>query len=161
MWIQSLHWTTFISRLDELHLWLEKKLFLSPEPSWPITCHSTTSNGSSVCLCLFVCMCVHNLFQTSPVPLLPGLWKANEESWAEGSFCVLVKKNNLCQRKVLQHLCCRTCSQKGWRDVLTEHKGSVGWRGHVGAQRAPPPSKHPLPYPLIHSHIIYKRICAS
>ncbi|XP_075881992.1 proprotein convertase subtilisin/kexin type 5b isoform X2 [Nelusetta ayraudi] len=38
---------------------------------------------------------------------------ANEESWAEGSFCVLVKKNNLCQRKVLQQLCCRTCSQKG------------------------------------------------
>uniref|UniRef100_A0A673MA58 Proprotein convertase subtilisin/kexin type 5-like n=1 Tax=Sinocyclocheilus rhinocerous TaxID=307959 RepID=A0A673MA58_9TELE len=38
---------------------------------------------------------------------------ANEESWAEGSFCVLVKKNNLCQRKVLQQLCCRTCSLKG------------------------------------------------
>uniref|UniRef100_A0A8C7Z3M8 Proprotein convertase subtilisin/kexin type 5b n=1 Tax=Oryzias sinensis TaxID=183150 RepID=A0A8C7Z3M8_9TELE len=38
---------------------------------------------------------------------------ANEESWAEGSFCVLVKKNNLCQRRVLQQLCCRTCSQKG------------------------------------------------
>uniref|UniRef100_A0A8C5DYB4 Proprotein convertase subtilisin/kexin type 5 n=1 Tax=Gouania willdenowi TaxID=441366 RepID=A0A8C5DYB4_GOUWI len=38
---------------------------------------------------------------------------ANEESWAEGSFCMLVKKNNLCQRKVLQQLCCRTCSQKG------------------------------------------------
>uniref|UniRef100_A0A665T8T6 Proprotein convertase subtilisin/kexin type 5b n=1 Tax=Echeneis naucrates TaxID=173247 RepID=A0A665T8T6_ECHNA len=38
---------------------------------------------------------------------------SNEESWAEGSFCVLVKKNNLCQRKVLQQLCCRTCSQKG------------------------------------------------
>uniref|UniRef100_A0A8C1MN45 Proprotein convertase subtilisin/kexin type 5b n=1 Tax=Cyprinus carpio TaxID=7962 RepID=A0A8C1MN45_CYPCA len=37
----------------------------------------------------------------------------NEESWAEGSFCVLVKKNNLCQRKVLQQLCCRTCSLKG------------------------------------------------
>ncbi|AWP07186.1 putative proprotein convertase subtilisin/kexin type 5 isoform 2 [Scophthalmus maximus] len=36
-----------------------------------------------------------------------------DESWAEGSFCVLVKKNNLCQRKVLQQLCCRTCSQKG------------------------------------------------
>uniref|UniRef100_A0A3P8W2P8 Proprotein convertase subtilisin/kexin type 5b n=1 Tax=Cynoglossus semilaevis TaxID=244447 RepID=A0A3P8W2P8_CYNSE len=38
---------------------------------------------------------------------------ANEESWAEGSFCVLVKRNNLCQRRVLQQLCCRTCSQKG------------------------------------------------
>ncbi|MED6277809.1 hypothetical protein CHARACLAT_017269 [Characodon lateralis] len=38
---------------------------------------------------------------------------ANEESWAEGGFCVLVKKNNLCQRRVLQQLCCRTCSQKG------------------------------------------------
>uniref|UniRef100_A0A8C2A1W1 Proprotein convertase subtilisin/kexin type 5b n=1 Tax=Cyprinus carpio TaxID=7962 RepID=A0A8C2A1W1_CYPCA len=38
---------------------------------------------------------------------------SNEESWAEGSFCVLVKKNNLCQRKVLQQLCCRTCSLKG------------------------------------------------
>uniref|UniRef100_A0AAV2MQD7 P/Homo B domain-containing protein n=1 Tax=Knipowitschia caucasica TaxID=637954 RepID=A0AAV2MQD7_KNICA len=25
---------------------------------------------------------------------------ANEESWAEGSFCVLVKRNNLCQRKL-------------------------------------------------------------
>lgn len=47
---------------------------------------------------------------------LPALWKANEESWAEGSFCVLVKKNNLCQRKVLQQLCCRTCSLKGWRN---------------------------------------------
>uniref|UniRef100_A0A3Q2UDZ3 PLAC domain-containing protein n=1 Tax=Fundulus heteroclitus TaxID=8078 RepID=A0A3Q2UDZ3_FUNHE len=38
---------------------------------------------------------------------------SNEESWAEGGFCVLVKKNNLCQRRVLQQLCCRTCSQKG------------------------------------------------
>ncbi|NXV23312.1 PCSK5 convertase, partial [Cepphus grylle] len=34
---------------------------------------------------------------------------ATEESWAEGGFCMLVKKNNLCQRKVLQQLCCRTC----------------------------------------------------
>ncbi|NXV43083.1 PCSK5 convertase, partial [Uria aalge] len=33
---------------------------------------------------------------------------ATEESWAEGGFCMLVKKNNLCQRKVLQQLCCRT-----------------------------------------------------
>lgn len=49
---------------------------------------------------------------------LPALWKANEESWAEGSFCVLVKKNNLCQRKVLQQLCCRTCSLNGWRNRL-------------------------------------------
>lgn len=47
---------------------------------------------------------------------LPALWKANEESWAEGSFCVLVKKNSLCQRKVLQQLCCRTCSLNGWRN---------------------------------------------
>ncbi|XP_039422711.1 proprotein convertase subtilisin/kexin type 5 isoform X1 [Corvus cornix cornix] len=38
---------------------------------------------------------------------------ATEESWAEGGFCMLVKKNNLCQRKVLQQLCCRTCKQKG------------------------------------------------
>uniref|UniRef100_H3APJ9 Proprotein convertase subtilisin/kexin type 5b n=1 Tax=Latimeria chalumnae TaxID=7897 RepID=H3APJ9_LATCH len=38
---------------------------------------------------------------------------ATEETWAEGSFCVLVKQNNLCQRKVLQQLCCKTCSLKG------------------------------------------------
>ncbi|KAG8130660.1 hypothetical protein E2320_017249 [Naja naja] len=38
---------------------------------------------------------------------------ATEESWAEGGFCMLVKKNNLCQRKVLQQLCCRTCTLKG------------------------------------------------
>ncbi|KFQ97009.1 Proprotein convertase subtilisin/kexin type 5, partial [Nipponia nippon] len=38
---------------------------------------------------------------------------ATEESWAEGGFCMLVKKNNLCQRKVLQQLCCRTCTHNG------------------------------------------------
>ncbi|CAL8254253.1 unnamed protein product [Boreogadus saida] len=38
---------------------------------------------------------------------------ANEESWAEGSFCVLVKKNNLCQRKVLQQLCWQYLSHSG------------------------------------------------
>ncbi|KAG9486782.1 proprotein convertase subtilisin/kexin type 5 isoform X1 [Eleutherodactylus coqui] len=37
---------------------------------------------------------------------------ATEESWAEGGFCMLVKKNNLCIRKVLQQLCCRTCTLK-------------------------------------------------
>lgn len=66
--------------------------------------------------CPIVCSA---LFLTS-LPL-PALRKANEESWAEGSFCVLVKKNNLCQRKVLQQLCCRTCSLKGWRN----HNGST------------------------------------
>lgn len=40
--------------------------------------------------------------------------KATEESWAEGGFCMLVKKNNLCQRKVLQQLCCKTCTFQGW-----------------------------------------------
>lgn len=60
--------------------------------------------------CPIVC-CTFSFFS----PLL-ALWKANEESWAEGSFCVLVKKNNLCQRKVLQQLCCRTCSLNGWRN---------------------------------------------
>lgn len=89
--------------------------------------------------------------------LLPALWKANEESWAEGSFCVLVKKNNLCQRRVLQQLCCRTCSQKGWRDADTGRKGSPRWDvGHTGGT---PPSQSLCP--RIHSHIIYKRICAS
>ncbi|CAO2584934.1 Proprotein convertase subtilisin/kexin type 5 [Lemmus lemmus] len=38
---------------------------------------------------------------------------ATEESWAEGGFCMLVKKNNLCQRKVLQQLCCKTCTLQG------------------------------------------------
>ncbi|CAI5786880.1 convertase subtilisin kexin type 5 isoform X2 [Podarcis lilfordi] len=38
---------------------------------------------------------------------------ATEESWAEGGFCMLVKKNNLCQRKVLQQLCCRTWENIG------------------------------------------------
>lgn len=81
--------------------------------------------------CVCVCVCFI-LFIVPPVPpflhsphppsiLLPGLWKANEESWAEGSFCVLVKRNNLCQRRVLQQLCCRTCSQKGWWDIFTGH----------------------------------------
>ncbi|CAJ0935625.1 unnamed protein product, partial [Ranitomeya imitator] len=37
---------------------------------------------------------------------------ATEEAWAEGGFCMLVKKNNLCIRKVLQQLCCRTCTLK-------------------------------------------------
>ncbi|KAG8455262.1 hypothetical protein GDO86_001457 [Hymenochirus boettgeri] len=37
---------------------------------------------------------------------------ATEEAWAEGGFCTLVKKNNLCIRKVLQQLCCRTCTLK-------------------------------------------------
>ncbi|KAF5912714.1 hypothetical protein HPG69_007704 [Diceros bicornis minor] len=37
---------------------------------------------------------------------------ATEESWAEGGFCTLVKKNNLCQRKVLQQLCCKTSKKK-------------------------------------------------
>ena len=50
---------------------------------------------------------------TSPVSCwIPG--KATEESWAEGGFCMLVKKNNLCQRKVLQQLCCKTCTFQGW-----------------------------------------------
>lgn len=77
-----------------------------------------------LCICVSVCVCVSFLPSPSPLPThpslspLPALWKANEESWAEGSFCVLVKKNNLCQRKVLQQLCCRTCSQKGWWDVV-------------------------------------------
>lgn len=93
-------------------------------------------------LCVFICICFRVLvsplpsLQPQPVSLLPGLWKANEESWAEGSFCVLVKKNNLCQRKVLQQLCCRTCSQKGWWDSVGGHKGSAGgggvMRGHRG-----------------------------
>ncbi|KAM4809929.1 proprotein convertase subtilisin/kexin type 5 [Rhinophrynus dorsalis] len=38
---------------------------------------------------------------------------ATEEAWAEGGFCMLVKKNNLCLRKVLQQLCCRTCTLQG------------------------------------------------
>lgn len=91
-------------------------------------------------LCLLLLLSVR-----PPPPLsLPGMWKANEESWAEGSFCVLVKKNNLCQRKVLQQLCCRTCSLKGWWEVP---QGAGG--GHPSTQA------HSL------SHIIYKKICAS
>lgn len=43
---------------------------------------------------------------------------ATEESWAEGGFCMLVKKNNLCQRKVLQQLCCKTCTFQGWAATL-------------------------------------------
>lgn len=126
------------------------KLFLSPEHSRPITCRSTTSHGYAlrVCVRAFMCVCVCVFWFLLPPPsfqtlsLLPGLWKANEESWAEGSFCVLVKKNNLCQRKVLQQLCCRTCSQKGWRDILTEQKGSA--RGGCGGTGYTPPQS-PLP----------------
>lgn len=80
----------------------------------PVSCYLSWSPD----LHHFVC-CPLSFFS------LPALWKANEESWAEGSFCVLVKKNNLCQRKVLQQLCCRTCSLNGWRN----HNGATcRWR---------------------------------
>lgn len=94
------------------------------------SCHLTPllqSHGSSCLSWPIPCRFCPVFFSPSPLTLLPGLWKANEESWAEGSFCVLVKKNNLCQRKVLQQLCCRTCSLKGWRDVLAGY-----WRGVRG-----------------------------
>lgn len=100
-----------------------KNLFLSPEPCL-LTNHTALNHHKWFCPCVSVCVCVSFLPSPSPLPThpslspLPALWKANEESWAEGSFCVLVKKNNLCQRKVLQQLCCRTCSQKGWWDVV-------------------------------------------
>lgn len=54
------------------------------------------------------------LLSTPLPPLLLTSGKATEESWAEGGFCMLVKKNNLCQRKVLQQLCCKTCTFQGW-----------------------------------------------
>lgn len=133
-------WTTIFPLRWTSHLWwIKTKLSVT----WPLltnhlalsTCPDQ-SHGYACCCC---CPSV------PPPPLsLPGMWKANEESWAEGSFCVLVKKNNLCQRKVLQQLCCRTCSLKGWWEVP---QGAGG--GHPSTQA------HSL------SHIIYKKICAS
>lgn len=57
----------------------------------------------------------HLLLKILTFLLLPtvNLGKATEEAWDEGGFCMLVKKNNLCIRKVLQQLCCRTCTLKG------------------------------------------------
>ena len=148
-WIQSLHWTTTIFHLDEHHLWLDQKN--SSCHLNPLLTNHTALPAIQPFLMVLPCVFPHEFvcvfpplpsFQTPPVSLLPGLWKANEESWAEGSFCVLVKKNNLCQRKVLQQLCCRTCSQKGWRDVLAGRKGSAGgtWghRGHPSFSNPPP-----------------------
>lgn len=94
-------WTTIFPLQWTSHLWWIK-IYVTWPLSWPIPRLCVSSSPS----------------------LLPGLWKANEESWAEGSFCVLVKKNNLCQRKVLQQLCCRTCSLKGWLDIPRR-----GWGG--------------------------------
>lgn len=71
-------------------------------PLWPIK----TYLGVSRCPPLY-----------SPSLLLTS-GKATEESWAEGGFCMLVKKNNLCQRKVLQQLCCKTCTFQGWAATL-------------------------------------------
>lgn len=92
--------------------------FLLVDCSWtissnPTICLSGQSKPSSVC--------VHHaaLVLNSPPP--PSRWlpgKATEESWAEGGFCMLVKKNNLCQRKVLQQLCCKTCTFQGWASIL-------------------------------------------
>ena len=146
--------------LDEHHLWLDQKtLFLSSENSPDQSCDSAAIQPilmvlPCVCICVrvCVCVCVYACACVSPpspphppVFPLPGLWKANEESWAEGSFCMLVKKNNLCQRKVLQQLCCRTCSQKGWRDTLTGRKGSAGGRDAGGHRGQPSFSKSPPP----------------
>lgn len=102
-WHGSNHscWTTIFPLQWTSHLWWIK-IYVTWPLSWPIPRLCVSSSPS----------------------LLPGLWKANEESWAEGSFCVLVKKNNLCQRKVLQQLCCRTCSLKGWLDIPRR-----GWGG--------------------------------
>ncbi|KAJ8413952.1 hypothetical protein AAFF_G00065500 [Aldrovandia affinis] len=73
------------------------------------SCYSCSGPGERNCS---TCVSGYNL--EAGVCVVSTICKdANEESWAEGSFCVLVKKNNLCQRKVLQQLCCRTCSLKG------------------------------------------------
>ncbi|XP_066499256.1 proprotein convertase subtilisin/kexin type 5b isoform X2 [Hoplias malabaricus] len=73
------------------------------------TCYTCTGPGERNCS-----TCVNGYNLENGVCAVSTICKdANEESWAEGSFCVLVKKNNLCQRKVLQQLCCRTCSLQG------------------------------------------------
>ncbi|XP_060787365.1 proprotein convertase subtilisin/kexin type 5b isoform X1 [Neoarius graeffei] len=73
------------------------------------TCYTCTGPGDRNCS-----SCVKGYNLENGVCIVSTICKdANEESWAEGSFCVLVKKNNLCQRKVLQQLCCRTCSLNG------------------------------------------------
>ncbi|XP_064813830.1 LOW QUALITY PROTEIN: proprotein convertase subtilisin/kexin type 5b [Oncorhynchus masou masou] len=73
------------------------------------SCYACTGPGETNCS-----TCVNGYNLEAGVCVVSTICKdANEESWAEGSFCVLVKKNNLCQRKVLQQLCCRTCSLKG------------------------------------------------
>ncbi|KAM9328952.1 proprotein convertase subtilisin/kexin type 5 isoform 2-T2 [Gastrophryne carolinensis] len=58
--------------------------------------------------------CPEGYFLEGTVCMVGTICKdATEEAWAEGGFCMLVKKNNLCIRKVLQQLCCRTCTLKG------------------------------------------------
>lgn len=90
-------------------LWVDQIPSLLTAPEWPLPTpppiylfgQSNTSLRGSCCSRLH-----------SPSLLLTS-GKATEESWAEGGFCMLVKKNNLCQRKVLQQLCCKTCTFQG------------------------------------------------
>lgn len=122
-WRGSNHFTGLQSFSASMNItcdWIKKKkTLLEPSP------HKSHSSMALPCLFVYPTTTTTSTNNPSPpsklVSLLPGLWKANEESWAEGSFCVLVKKNNLCQRRVLQQLCCRTCSQKGWQDVVAGH----------------------------------------
>lgn len=96
-------------------LWVDQisSLLTAPERSLPIPQSASLANQN-----LLPCVYIMLLSSSTP-PLsrwLPG--KATEESWAEGGFCMLVKKNNLCQRKVLQQLCCKTCTFQGWASIL-------------------------------------------
>lgn len=112
-------WTA-ISLLEKQCCWLKSlwvdqisSLATAPEYSLPIPQSASLANQN-----LLPCVYIMLLSSSTP-PLscwLPG--KATEESWAEGGFCMLVKKNNLCQRKVLQQLCCKTCTFQGWAAIL-------------------------------------------
>uniref|UniRef100_A0A6I8NZU5 Proprotein convertase subtilisin/kexin type 5 n=1 Tax=Ornithorhynchus anatinus TaxID=9258 RepID=A0A6I8NZU5_ORNAN len=73
------------------------------------SCLSCNGPGDKNCT-----SCLSGYLLDTGVCVLGAICKdAKEESWNEGSFCMLVKKNNLCQRKVLQQLCCKTCTFKG------------------------------------------------
>lgn len=112
-------WTS-ISLLEKQCCWLKSlwvdqisSLLTAPEWSLPIPQSASLANQTFFHVCTSCCS-----RPQLPLSLADFLEKATEESWAEGGFCMLVKKNNLCQRKVLQQLCCKTCTFQGWAAIL-------------------------------------------
>jgi hypothetical protein len=95
-------------------------LLTAPEWLLPTPPKSASLANQNLPPCVRACArarvraCITLLSTSTPHSVSLTSGKATEESWAEGGFCMLVKKNNLCQRKVLQQLCCKTCTFQGW-----------------------------------------------